>query len=75
MPQHRSPTNLATPRNRALDIGTRPEGFGADVDYDARAGMPSSPMKPQEHGGHHVEPPPAITPTAPSAPPAPFVVK
>lgn len=39
----RSPTNLNTPRNRALDIGTSPNGFPADAQpMDHEAGVPAS---------------------------------
>lgn len=36
----RSPTSLATPRNRALDIGTAASGFPDVMQYDAHAGAP-----------------------------------
>lgn len=36
----RSPTNLTTSRNRALDIGTDRAGFPASPAYDAAAGTP-----------------------------------
>ena len=39
----RSPTTLNTPRNRALDIGTSPNGFPPDaVPMDHAAGVPAS---------------------------------
>lgn len=39
----RSPTTLNTPRNRALDIGTSPNGFPPDAQpMDHEAGCPAS---------------------------------
>lgn len=38
----RSPTNLRTSRNRALDIGTSRDGFPDSLPYDDKAGVPSS---------------------------------
>lgn len=73
MPQ-KSPTNLTTPRNRAISIGTDPAGFTGGVDMEgdaARAGHPSAPGLPV---GGYKEQDPAFK-DAPSATPAsPFTL-
>jgi len=49
MPQ-KSPSNLRSPRNRALEIGTKPVGFieNAAGPYDPQAGTPADAA-----GGHY----------------------
>jgi hypothetical protein len=68
----RSPTNLTTSRNRALDIGTDRGGFPDDLPYDVKAGAPTAAAggayrQNVERAGS------AFTPGAPAAPdPKPF---
>lgn len=42
----RSPGNLRSPRNRALEIGTTLAGFQGGLQYDAQAGVPVLPGMP-----------------------------
>lgn len=68
----RSPTNLTTSRNRALDLGTDRGGFPDSLPYDPTAGVPTSVA-----GGTYRENVPrdgtALTPGTPAAAdPKPF---
>jgi hypothetical protein len=51
---HKGPDTHRTPRTRALEIGTRPEGFTEMADFCAQCGQPIAAGQPH---GHHVEQP------------------
>lgn len=68
----RSPTNLTTSRNRALDVGTDRGGFPSSPPYDAAAGTPVG--WPGSAGAYQHNVGQAVPPPAP-APPNPKPIK
>ena len=69
----RGPTTLRSPRSRAIDIGTDPAGFSAELPYNPQAGHPTGTDYPGTAGTYQ-EPAPHVTGggTAPVNQPDPF---
>jgi hypothetical protein len=62
-----------TPRQRALEIGTNPEGFKAAPNYDSRGGHPIDKDHPVCNYAENVKPPTASG--GKSHDPSPFTIK
>lgn len=59
---HPSPGKIRTSRDRALEIGTNPQGFDDAVQYDVPGGHPVTPDTPRRT---HEEQGPSVQPNGP----------